>query len=913
MPPTRQTSSGIRHELVSRLMDRITKGDAIFSVESISSLFREAGLNPDRLTRALGLHRILQTLTRDRIEPLRYDAARDVRDSPVLPKDRPVLLITGDTGTGKSWQLAKLLGALADDHRPATLLAGARTVGEFRDGASSDIWNHGLGDTTPKPLEAMAAILADLVPGAPRPGVIIALDDVRDASLARDLVRQDWRRWNMALALTAPPEVARALANTDDSAIRIHPVDIFTVSELKDLFSVAGRPWLDPPPDLRELLRRPLLAGIYLQIPHDSFETTPSTEFEIFELFWKRIAAQGGVGDQGLVLALANRAAAGDQYPLPREDWSAIGMDDPAAARLAASGWIAVNGHGRVSFVHDRLLNWACAKSFAYEIRDGVAAPEELGDWLVTHREDAKFGYTALDLLWLLGSHPEDVACASGLVARLELGWERGGYSEILYRHLLPTLGARAVPILLARLDRLSTDPSPDYRVELVAAAFARLSEQPDVNPAAEADRLLASDASHHQDVALAILAAQPRARALDRLWAIHVPRHAALATREGHSVVAAYEASFAALVSCVALDPEWLHKHILATTQNDPASTSLAYLLNGLDHPEARAIWHATADHLIASLPPHRPRSLLLCIARFGDHDRLGFAVAHLRNEMDLASSMALTAIAVVEPNDAIARLGDVAEFDRYVSRDHWLPFLLREHAAAVRARILELAEAAAAPMSTIVDLFHRRANRIDAAILLFLLDLLDGFLSATPPEHTAAAPPLLQKVLDFLAGIRSPDLLAVLESRAGSTLERGLADAATSCLGADGHGATVVRESARHLLVLIGGHGIGTLIQRETESDDPRVRHRGLRWACGRSDARHTERLVALASRPAPTSGGEGSETPPPDFLLATRALAAAGTDDALLTALDTGAHLTSPTTFRGFDPITVRWRDI
>jgi hypothetical protein len=44
-----------------------------------------------------------------------------------------------------------------------------------------------------------------------------------------------------------------------------------------------------------------------------------------------------------------------------------------------------------------------------------------------------------------------------------------GSYGDELYRHLLPTLGRRVVPLLMARLDKLGSQDQADYRAGLIS------------------------------------------------------------------------------------------------------------------------------------------------------------------------------------------------------------------------------------------------------------------------------------------------------------------------------------------------------------------------------------------------------------------------------------------------------------
>ncbi len=185
--------------------------------------------------------------------------------------------------------------------QPATLISGATTTEGVLALAARDLWQTGLGNTSDKTLVAISLFLRELAPNACGPRLIVAVDDIQDVDLARDLVRQDWTGWDMRLVLTVPDAVARSLAVTDGDAIHVYLVSDFSVDELDALLKQTGRRWADLPSDLKRLLRNPILAGLFVELPYSSIQSAPRSEYEIFEGFWRRIAAKGRPGDEGIV------------------------------------------------------------------------------------------------------------------------------------------------------------------------------------------------------------------------------------------------------------------------------------------------------------------------------------------------------------------------------------------------------------------------------------------------------------------------------------------------------------------------------------------------------------------------------------------------------------------------------------
>ena len=316
----------IREHLIGMLVEKLSKGEARLDAAGIDEILRHAGLSPERLRKIGELAETMSAMTRRRLVRLKYQPSRDVRAVPEWPEDKPVLVIAGDSGSGKTWQLGRLLEAYGQARHVATLVPTAKSREDLLTQASRDLWQSGLGETSEKSLIAVSHFLREIAPDATSPRMIVALDDVQDVDLARDLVCQDWADWGMGLVLTVPRAVARALQLTDAETIHVHPVGNFSVDELDALLTQSGRRWADLPPDLKKLLRNPILAGLFLELPYASIYIAPRGEYEIFEGFWKRVAAKARPGDEGIVMALAAHTYEGNPYPLPRSMWHEIGV-----------------------------------------------------------------------------------------------------------------------------------------------------------------------------------------------------------------------------------------------------------------------------------------------------------------------------------------------------------------------------------------------------------------------------------------------------------------------------------------------------------------------------------------------------------------------------------------------------------
>ncbi|MXZ03619.1 MAG: hypothetical protein F4Y88_08130 [Chloroflexi bacterium] len=877
----------VRHDLVGRLMDRLGEGELKLDSAGFNGLLREATLSPERRRKLKRLPEMVAKLSRNRLGRIGYQSEKDVREVPGWPEAKPVLLITGESGAGKTWQLGKHLEECVKAGRTAALVLGAKTTEDILTQAARDIWQNGLGETSEKSLVAVSNFLPEIDRNIPIPLLTVAVDDIQDVDAARNLIRQDWIDWGMRLILTVPNTVARALEHTDSETIHVHRIDEFSINELDALLKLHDQRWADLPSDLKKLLCKPILAGLFLRLPYKSFPDAPCSEYEIFEKFWQKIAAKCQPGDEGIVTALAAYTHKGESYPLPRIEWQRIGLDDESLARLQAVGWLRSPEHGEVEFVHDRLLNWAVAKSLARKFQRKELSIDELCDTLVAeihgHEERLfrRLGYVPMDTFWLLADGETNSKALGKLVAKMDNRISEG------YIHLLPTLGQRSIPILLELLNRTTSDSDCGYKVSLIRKAFVNLAQQEKIE-LEEVTALLNKPDPLQQSVAMVVLEAAPDPRHLDRLWDLHQQCADAWDNNTDGYNIADYQTSFAALQAGIKLDPEWLRNRILAADKNSERIVELGYLLSGLEHPNAPEIWQGTSDVLMSKLLPNKPRSLINCIARFGDREKIDFVIEHLSCSEDFASWAAIRALTILDPQEATDRLIEGEERDWSLIRNDWLPHLLRVHPEQTRQRILELARSAPREYWLIADIFWERPNEMDEVMLRFVLRTLETDL-LNLREAFAEESSIPNHPLDFLGRISCPKLLKILQTEAGGELERLIVEVAFSRLHTNDGYLDSILENARRILILIGGQGITTLINRELASEHFWVRYSGLKWAFIRPDDITIERLAAIARRPIPRDANGNLESEPlRDFDQALTALAASGADSVLVEIL-------------------------
>lgn len=678
----------------------------------------------------------------------------------------------------------------------------------------------------------------------------------------------------------------------------MHRVSDFSVDELDALLKKSNQNWADLPPDLKKLLRNPILAGLFLKLPYTSIQKALHSEYEIFEAFWQRIDVHGNSGNRGIVIALAERLYRGKTYPLPRVQRPEIGLDNQATLnRLIAAGWLQSTEYGEVEFTHDRLLNWAVAESLAFQFKRKRLSIEDLGDFLTgkscntssTHGN--RLDYVPMDTLWLLAAEEQNLEALDRLVICLEESQNFGSYGQDLYTYLLPTLGKRAIPILTKRLNTILAVPNSnnDYRIILIGKAFANLAQQESVDLKHTIGSLLNALCRSRQDVAIAALTAVPDTKCLDRLWELNQQRWKEFQAETENSSYHDYQASHTALHAGVTLDPEWLRNRILREEMDSQQMAELGYLLNKLDHPSAPVIWEETRDVLIAKIPVDEPRSLLLCIARFLDHSKKDFVIKCLSCLEDAASGAALAALAVLDPQAAIDHLTDIQNSELYLARNRWLPILLHTQPEKTYVRILKLAKANPPEHRSIRMLFSERPDEINVAILQLFLHSLEKDLRSHLNEINKRDPYYFNQSLDFLGRITHPDLLTILEAKANSELEQMIVAIACTRLNSNDRSFDALRDNARRVLILIAGHGITTLIKKELESEHYWIRLDGLNWAFICTDDSIVKKLFEIASRPVPRDvNGKLESESYSEYLQAISALATIGPDAVLIEAI-------------------------
>jgi hypothetical protein len=323
----------------------------------------------------------------------------------------PLLAIAGDSGVGKSW-LLYALARLLTAGQGLVILIDARGDGDSDCQRAADLfWTRIKGNEDSRSLERTAARRRELVHPHAEEWLTLLIDGVRSHHEARQLAKLPWEEWQIRLTCTCLPEVARTLKAEARDRCLVHDVEDFSLRELHEYLDLRLEgAWGGIPHDVRQTLRRPLLARLYCELaPPEGW--VPANEYELYSRCWARLR-KGEQGDHPLDVVPLQRLALGvldgDNYPWTVGQLHAAGVSDEVLSRLCRVGWLQPAPPAHFQVWHDRLLNWAVAEAICeqhqaramdlptlctrlrrlyYSPLEGVARP---------------LGYVPMDVAWLL-------------------------------------------------------------------------------------------------------------------------------------------------------------------------------------------------------------------------------------------------------------------------------------------------------------------------------------------------------------------------------------------------------------------------------------------------------------------------------------------------------------------------------
>lgn len=751
-------------------------------------------------------------------EDVRRESARAILSE--WPNEKPLMLLSGGRGQGKSWCVYALARELMSDPGLVVLVDGARGVREALREAASVVWRDIKGHDQELSLDRIARRLKEVCPDIASCWLTLLIDGLRDPEDAREIANQSWTELGIRLVISCDPNIADSIKKAmPNRHAALFTVGNFTPEELQRYLSISvGPDWPKIPGDVRDTLRRPLLARLYREVAvNEPWKYT--NEYTLYERFWGRLD-EGDLSSKPLVKDSLERLALSllddALYPWTARQLSDARMDNDSIEALVQVGWLRRTHQDRFEIWHDRLLNWVVATSLVTALRAKAFDPDNFCKYLSEIFLDEqtfggrRLGYVPMDVLWIL-THSMDETGDLVDATILALEGEHFHRKEMLYKQLLPTLGPPLLPSLFRRLTQVALT---DDIVHELAIVHAITTIDSGIS-ASLATELLQHESPHVQRSAMRILCRRPSAAALNRLWAIHLQMEAEPDPflRKNEYKLSLHEQSFGALKACVRLNPLWVEKAIerADTSANPEPVYDLAYLLANI--VTGSDIWRRCKTRLFRLIPPLHDRSLIVNIFAHGDRDEVGWLVERVPSEVNLAGPWALKALAKLAPDIAVQQLPHL-QVKKLGPTKHWfVPELLAKRPESTRTQLRSMMRAAEDPWN-VAFVFQDDEDSLDEEMIDVLLSdfgkRLTLELSAPRTEERST----VHRPLLLLSRINRLELLQHLKRFAGTPFEENL----TAWMLREGpqtnDGARPIHEDGIVLLQKLGGTGFTRVV---------------------------------------------------------------------------------------------------
>ncbi len=851
-----------REELIGALVRLGTTG----TPTSTSQLLENARLSPRRLVHAKRLPQSLRRRLIETVPNFRYDPAADVRRSPHFPK-RPVTVLRGESGLGKTWRLCAMAMAMADAGRPVMLLRADSDLSALRAKVAGAAWNPIYGNQAP--LESVADRLRPHLADERGVWLTVFLDDLNDARLARQLLDDGWDRLGIDIVISAQPQTGDWI---ERSGVAPDMIDVpeFTAAELAAYLDTNSIDHAQLRNDVFILLLKPILASLFRQLPYQA-NVRPESEYELMQSFWDHAAsdrpdlARNPFDVEQLRDVVGKMLSGAFNYPWPPSFFMPP-LDRDAVERLTVCGLVETDGQRRLSMTHDRLLNWAMATHLALTACDGSMPPSELAEAVLKveglHTADglnlgARLGYVLMDLVWLL---LEDGRWAPKQVAEFLLHYLRNGnsdpYNRAFFEKTLPTLGPRAADLIHAMADLpLDGERETFWRMWL-ANGMREIGRVAPAEARAAAEAMFATGDEAKIGFALRVLGAVAAPSLVEPLFDLAMRRVHAFDAATGERKAALLDAktsAFDAFARAAAGDPEWLDARIGSAGRSDEAE-QLLWALVQLPRRHAFPIWQARRDQLFDTIRPGA-KVLPHAVRTFADPADLPRLRLETPPDADmLYAAVTFDALARLDPDRAIEVLRDESTdpepFGTMGTEKWWMPGLHyrkgKELTAALRERVERSNDPDAARW--LAGLYLGQEEFIDNETVDLLLDTLEAELRlAVPAEERGRRPSW--RLLMTLTSLTVAASIESVVARRGSGLESALLGAAASRPPNNSRTADREGEMMARLLATMAGDGFDRLVLAQLESSGRTTQEYGLQHSLWTGSDEVGARLERLA----------------------------------------------------------------
>lgn len=686
---------------------------------------------------------------------------------------KTILLISGDSGSGKSWLIYSIARKLSDDNIMVIYLEATDSLDRDIEKVADIIWQRFLGRDSRKTLHGIVNYWNASGIKQPVPLLYLFIDAVPNKLYVENITKYPWDDFGIKICFSCLPEYTRNISATIfDKYIYSFHTEGFSVSELHDyLNNHLKYQSFQIPSDILNTLHRPLLAKIYCDIAQ-SEQWVASSEYELYNKYWNNLS------DHTLKLSciakLSTSLLEGTSYPWSINQLFSANIDDDTLNKLLKYGGLRKTQEGQYEIWHDRILNWAVAEGLYSDYESGIRTIQDIASEikhiLVEHRsyQNKSLGYVPMDTIWLFLHRSNNSAVdVSKIINTIETG---GWYiKETLYKELLPTLGEEILPFLFNALKvAISED---NILVNEIVKSISNFNSDIIME---QAEALLNSDLYAERRAAANIFALSPTHIVLDKLWSTHCdayqyPEKYKKTNDEVYSFI--YEDFYSALKSCVKLHPDWLESVILSCDKTCPIH-DLVYLLLTLDSDIGRELWLRYKEILFGKINSKKERCLAICIGQFKDKMLLSWLSDRIHVEEDILGASALKALIRINPDWGLDEMSRLSGFELYLTR-HWV------FSEALIRRPIKTRQKVLSMMNTdnawdIAILYQDRENFVDVNTFSILLESLEKKIKkdledpSSPNEHPLWGP------FEFMSKIYRWKLLQCLFQKKDSNLEK-------------------------------------------------------------------------------------------------------------------------------------------
>ncbi len=766
----------VRGQMIESLIALSAKGNCRVSVEA---LFAECGLRATPLSKwcelkrncAVELESILKSRKYNREDDVRFESNRRIAND--WMKSNAVLLITGDSGQGKSWTMASIATIASEGKAPVLWIDATGNAKTDLQAAADQFWLDARGGQHQIPFRQMVTQITQIESNTEPYTVRLCIDNAKNFDEVIAIVRENWSARKVGIAITCPKDIAESVVQDYPQCVMRHTVDDFSWSELhRFLDRLDGDVTAAMPDDVKNTLRRPLLASIYRnELDHD---WKPTSEYELYSRAWNRLSTRRQAAfplDASKVASLALRVIDGEPYPWSNSFLLSLQVDNEVLNRLETCGWFA-RSQNRWHIFHERLLNWAVAQALYELVRSRTNSVDEVFVRMAEHERknpNTFLGYVAMDFLWLASG---DRSISESDTARfLELHEQNFIQPEDLYGTHVRTLGFRIVPALLKRFREYFEYP-PALTVIGESIAFLLGDETK-----SEIEKLLTSAEPLMQRRGFILLSAAPSAHfeKCDLVWEIykkarHEPQTYAFQSERSPDFIR--NQMWKALAHSVKTNPDWLIGAIEECALNAELLNDLVWIL--LECEDGKRVWLRCKSMLFERSAVEHVRTFAICIRRFRDDTCKDWLREKLSKHDESTAVEIFHALVRLESDRGkIPFLSIESEYSRYISHQAFAEYWLRD---------LDCADGTIDRWMAAVDnSFHLAAtfqgflNEIPIWLYEKLLDRFELSLIESSRVDASAVVGLSTE-LAILDEIVAPKFRAVLVQRRGTAFEENL-----------------------------------------------------------------------------------------------------------------------------------------